>query len=219
MSNLSSDYDDDSEDIDYDENEKEIVPSEYVEALVRLAAGRYNKGGSLASRLEKLVEKNLRPVLGKVVDQTSFRSHLSEKVVQKFLSRKRRRLKEVFEFYAAKNQTDKGVETSDTIDIGECTTFCRDFKLGVPDRVIARLFVCAQNEEDDGKDETSLLDEKSELSYDEFLELLCALACWQKPDPYEPMLKKVTLFVASVLEKHDQINNVGSPSTRRKRKG
>ena len=35
---------------------------------------------------------------------------------------------------------------------------------------------CAQSDEDDGKDDTSMLDEKSELSYGEFLGLVCARA-------------------------------------------
>ena len=127
--------------------------------------------------------------------------------------------KDLFVFYAGKDQTDKGVATSDSIDIGECTTFCRDFDLGVPDRVIGRLFACAQSDEDDGNDDTSMLDEKSELSYDEFLELICALACWLSPDPYEPMLKKVSVFVKDVLKKHEDLNCVGTSKRRRKKHG
>ena len=165
------------------------MPSEFVEALVRLAAARYRRGGSIAERLEKVIEKNLRPVSGKVMDKTSFRSRVTGKLVQTFLFKKRRSLRDLFDFYARKNQTDEGVATSDTIDIGECTAFCRDFNLGVPDRVIARLFACAQSDEDDGKDDTSMLDEKSELSYGEFLELVCALVLAQS-DPYDPMLKR-----------------------------
>jgi hypothetical protein len=202
-------------DFEEDENDKEIVPSEFVEALVRLAAARYTRSGTLAERLEKLIENNLRPVLGKVMDTTTFRSRMTGKLVQTFLSKKKRSLKDLFVFYAGKDQTDKGVATTDSIDIGECTTFCRDFDLGVPDRVIGRLFACAQSDEDDGKEDTSMLDEKSELSYDEFLELLGALACWRSPDPYEPMLKKVSVFVKEVLQKHEDLNCVGTSKRRR----
>ena len=74
-----------------------------------------------SERLEKVIEKNLRPVSGKVMDKTSFRSRVTGKLVQTFLFKKRRSLRDLFE----------------KREMGNAHFCLRDFNLGVPNRVIA----------------------------------------------------------------------------------
>jgi hypothetical protein len=106
---------------------------------------------------------------------------VSNELVQNVLKRKRRRMKVMFEFYASKDDSDGAVHHFDTINIGECVLMCRELALNIPDRIISRLFASVQGDEDDGNDETSMLEEKGELTYTEFSEFMGALSAWTRP--------------------------------------
>ena len=201
------------EDFEGDENDKEIVPQEFIEALLRLAVARY-KRGTLAQRLAMLFERNVAPLSSNVNDNTTLRAAMSEELVQNVLKRKRKRLTDLFLCYAARDDSDDAVAHSETINIGECTQMCRELSMNVPDRIIARLFACVQGDADDGNDDTSMQEEQGELTYTEFVELLGALAAWKRPDPYNPLSKKLNEFLDVVLKVHENINNVGQSKKR-----
>ena len=50
---------------------------------------------------------------------------MSNELVQHVLTRKKRRLKAMFEFYASKDDSDDAVHHLDTININECIGMCR----------------------------------------------------------------------------------------------
>lgn len=64
---------DDDEEMIADENDKEIVPSEFVEALLRLSAAKF-KRGTLAQRMTQLYHDHLMPLSSNVTDNTTHRS-------------------------------------------------------------------------------------------------------------------------------------------------
>ena len=98
--------------------------------------------------------------------------------IEQVLKKKRKKLKLFFLFYSAKDDSDDAVKHSTTMNINECIQLCREMHLNVPDRVISRLFACVQGDEDDDDDETSMLEEKGELTYTEFAEFMSAVASW-----------------------------------------
>ena len=67
------DEDDDDEEMIADENDKEIVPSEFVEALLRLSTAKF-KRGTLAQRMTQLYHDHMMPLSSNVSDNTTHRS-------------------------------------------------------------------------------------------------------------------------------------------------
>ena len=209
--------DDFEDDFEGDENDKEIVPQEFIEALLRLSVARYKKG-TMAVRVSNVYENLLLPLSSNVNDNTTLRAALSDELVQNVFNKKKRKLKDLFLCYAARDDSDDAVAHSDTINISECIQMCRELSMNIPDRIIARLFACVQGDEDDGDDDTSMLEEQGELTYTEFSELLGALAAWTQPDPYSPLSKKLTVFLNGILNTHEDINAAYLQQSKKRRK-
>ena len=79
-------HEDDDEEDDYeaDENDKEMVPQEFVEALLRLSVAKYHrkKSMTMAARLEKIIEDYMIPLSAVVSDNISFRAEMTHELVQ-----------------------------------------------------------------------------------------------------------------------------------------
>ena len=194
---------DEDEDYEGDDNDKEIVPQEFVESydwlffyswilllynafelwidflhcffsfrLLRLSVGKYSKKGTMAARLEYMYEHLLMPLSSNVSDNVSFRETMTHELVVGVLKKKRKKLNQMFLFYAAKDDSDDAVKHSDTMNINECIQLCRELTLNVPDRHISRLFACVQGDEDDDNDDTSMLEEKVTITNNYYKQLL-----------------------------------------------
>jgi hypothetical protein len=249
-----TDDDDEEENYEEDDNDKEIVPQEFIEALLRLSVAKYNtktksKHLTMGNRLEYLYETLLSPLSSNVSDAVTFRLMMTDEMVQavsiydtyaflscarlffdnsfftnkkhssvKVYKKKRKKLKLLFLFYSAKDDSDDAIANVDTMNMKECIQMCRDLSFNVPDRHISRLFACVQGDEDDNNEETTMLEEKGELTYTEFLEFLSAISVWKNSDPYIPLSKKLNDFLVDTINKHEDVNNISITASKRLRK-
>eukprot|EP00002_Diphylleia_rotans_P011755 TRINITY_DN2311_c0_g1_i6.p1 TRINITY_DN2311_c0_g1~~TRINITY_DN2311_c0_g1_i6.p1 ORF type:complete len:222 (+),score=55.86 TRINITY_DN2311_c0_g1_i6:430-1095(+) len=115
-----------------DENnpDKELIPAEFVECLLRISAAKWSKTTlPLHMRLQKLIKENIIPKAGKT-DATRFRKEIYESSVQEVFSKHRMRLEKVFLYYARQDvQTETSKQHTDTLNISEFHQMCKECAL------------------------------------------------------------------------------------------
>jgi hypothetical protein len=130
----------DEEEDDANENpDEEFIPSEFSEAIIRLACKKFSRPYSVADRTVLLMEVNMASamlsnlsnlsisgqtyVLKNAMRSEKFREALSQPKVKEVFSRYKACLRRVFRYYAAGGQNPKKGEKrqkgDDTMDLGE----------------------------------------------------------------------------------------------------
>ena len=151
-------------------------------------------------------------------DIDAFRSQMKEENVRKLFKTYGRKLKAIFLHYATLESVNTNEEAfTNTIDLHEFLLMLRQGILLKPEGPIShdevrQIFNAAQNEMDTHTDkqhkashtymdkerlESQKVDDasESEIVYPEFLEAVCALACYRITDPYRTFYDKVHTFV------------------------
>ena len=184
---------------------RSLTKLEFVECLVRCAYSRFHSSTTttLKDCVEILFNKHLLPFAQRS-DVDAFRKRIHEPQIQLCFQKYETQLKFVFIEKAG---------TDGVIQLDEFTNFLK--KKGVvnsqlPAKKIMKIFNCVQNNsdnnvgggdddiDDDDDDETA----DCEMTFDEFLESLAAVACFYMPDPYICLEQRVEVFFLTKVIDH-----------------
>ena len=180
---------------------EELPSKKFVVCLLRLASYRYSSG-TLPERLERMMEMEVIPNACST-ETDRFRETLHTDKVEAMLDRFRKPLKMLFRHYAADDQSGAAALATDTMNVQELQTMCRDLKLVGPRlslRACRTIFAFVQQEEaalEDNEDADD--DDESEMVFAEFREATAALSVWMRPDPYEKMADKIRNFLCETV--------------------
>eukprot|EP00002_Diphylleia_rotans_P028459 TRINITY_DN5746_c0_g2_i5.p1 TRINITY_DN5746_c0_g2~~TRINITY_DN5746_c0_g2_i5.p1 ORF type:complete len:970 (+),score=205.77 TRINITY_DN5746_c0_g2_i5:73-2982(+) len=159
---------------DDDENpDRELIPSEFIESLIRIGAAKHSKTApSISIRLQKLLSENVLPRASKS-DATKFRREIYDAPVQSVLMKHRAKLERIFLFYARQDQkTDTSKKHLDTINVNEFYQMCKEcnyidssFSIRNVNTIFGNIQI------DDETKKVSAEDKFQELIFPEFLEV------------------------------------------------
>lgn len=206
-----------------------LTPSQFLDAVIRISNAKYLVAlpETLASRVKECVEKDiLTGACRTVVDE--FRKQLSSEAVRNVFKSHKGKLSTLFRRYATleTDQTRGGgtgtaAHTQSNKDEGappppntfqmslpQFISLLTDAKivfgdsgshLGITLQRVKLLFKHVQQDDDHGHDADSDAGHSDQLTYQELLESLGALACWSYPDPFMPIAVKIAAFLENTL--------------------
>lgn len=179
---------------------RELVPPEFAEALVRLAAHQYPHSSSLAEALKRLLCDDVLPNAARTEHdafRTSINSHKSRLVFQ----RHRPQLKRLFTAYAAADRSRGAFAHTDTINVKEFLQLIKDCRLmensALTEKTVRQIFNEVQQVDD--QDEGPETGGDNELVYSEFLEGLAAVSCFKLCNPYLPFDQRLEQFLRDAV--------------------
>ena len=179
--------------------DRSLTSNEFVEALIRCANARFltAQTTTLKECAEALFSRHLLPFAQRS-DVDEFRKKLSEKRVQAIYDKYQLKLKIVFLQKAGMD----GV-----IQLDEFTKFLKEkgvVNKKFPAKMVVKIFNCVQDEGEpipEGEDEDEC-PEDCEMTYQEFLEALAAVACFHQPDPYVCLEQRLEIFFLTSVVDH-----------------
>ena len=182
---------------DEDNPDTELMPAEYVEVIVRMAAGRAAKGTALPEAVRELVERQILPNACKS-DAEQFRGMLKAKEFVAVMDKHRKSIRKIFMKYSGADLSDKdGL----TMNRKECTQLFKDALQiggGFDFADIKRIFGNVQDLEGNAGDDAG---DDEELVFTEFLELLVCVCIYRDPNPFMPLDKRFDRYVTQELIK------------------
>ena len=202
-------------------DERQLLPSEFIEAVVRVAAGRYAKHDcEVADKVQMLME-NFVIKYAFQADLGSFRRELLLPTNNIVFVRFHKHLKAVFVHYMTLPSV-KQPRIKDCWTWEVFRSFCRDARdiISWNQHRLAVLFLSVQRETDirtawvandaavakaGGGPKRGMFDDEpdpsqpnpgtTEISFDEYCEIIGALAVVHAPDPYLPLNQRVAVYL------------------------
>ena len=176
------------EEEDLNNPNKELIPAEFVEALIRIADKKFPEG-SLAQKFEMLLAQNVFKYAAQM-DPSSFRKNIGSEEMNDVFKRFQRPLKLIFAHYASKG-TKLAYVTS--MHPNEFVTLMKDTVCSptLQTNQVQSILNCVQ-EIETGEGE-------SDMVYSEYLEAIACVCVYIDPNPYIPMHKKVSSFITKEL--------------------
>jgi hypothetical protein len=182
-----------------------LNPSEYIEALVRLAAAKYTASDDILPRkVKRLVDHHVLPHAQRS-DVDNFRRSLRTEEMQSVLKKHESNLMSTFKKYAQAELSHKAASATfgdvhkDTINYSEFSVFMKDKKLldaTLSNKMVVGIFNNVQSEaEAVSEDDMMAL----EMDYGEFCEAIIAIAAWKMPSPFLAFDQRVDTFLSMVL--------------------
>ena len=205
------------------DDERIMMPSEFVEALIRLAHHQKTSKGSasLSGEFRTIVEDKIFPNAGKYDDVSGFRAQFNRKGVQDLFRKQAiaRKLKAVFAHYAdiayhhpsAKN-IHEGV-----MDLRTFSQLCKECGLTDKQFPVQRVPLIFTNIQI--ADDSTTPDDESELVYAEFLEGIAAISCFKHSNPFQPMEQRISDFLTHSFFPSVSHLLPDEPGRRRKKRG
>ena len=182
-----------------------LNPSEWVEALVRCANGKYLEEKSLYKKIKRLIEVHVLPHAQRS-DVDAFRRNMKTEEMSQVLKKHEDNLLATFKKYAQAElshgvQSTFGDVSKDTINVNEFNVFMKEKKLldsSLSNKMVLGIFNNVQSE-GDALNENDL--ESLEMDYSEFTEAIIAIAAWKMPSPFLAFDQRVDMFLSNVLFK------------------
>jgi len=172
----------------------ELVPSEFVELLARIALDKYQT--EPASCLNKLIEEHVLKY--SAVNSDYLREYISSLAFQAVLKRLGKDIFAVFEYYSRMNSKCRNGKKDELfLSSREFIKLMDDmdmFKIIEPKRV-RLIFRRAQTADDDADAD----DDEDALSFEEFLEAISVVALHTNADPYLPIATRIERFLVEEL--------------------
>jgi hypothetical protein len=186
--------------------DKELVPTEFVEGLVRIAFQKFNPRNNVATP-KKGPKESVSAATAKLIDQYikgnvvqlltgNYRKKLRDPLLKLALKETNSTLQKIFKKYSSSS-----IEGGKTLNIKEWALFNREFKLcnaRYDSRAMQTAFIKSQDDPDSS--ESGDGNSNAEMIYAEFVEAIVTVACYKYPGPFMTIDKK-----ASHLAKHDLI--------------
>eukprot|EP01065_Artemidia_motanka_P005942 TRINITY_DN1288_c0_g2_i1.p1 TRINITY_DN1288_c0_g2~~TRINITY_DN1288_c0_g2_i1.p1 ORF type:complete len:1152 (+),score=346.05 TRINITY_DN1288_c0_g2_i1:496-3456(+) len=192
---------DSSEEGDEDDQnpDSELIPSEFVECLIRMADARVTSEPGLHTRFEMFLNDSVIPRAARS-DMAKFRKEVYEVEVQMVLRRYAPELQKIFRFYASQDKKNSVARRTRTIAASEFVALLRDANLLMPpldEKAVAVIFSAMQGQQ--GSDDAADVSRNDEAVYHEFAESLVAVAVYKFPTPYTPLDNRVEHLLSAHL--------------------
>jgi hypothetical protein len=187
--------DDDADDENEENSETELIPSEFVECLVRIAERKF-PGKMLHERFEQLMSVHVIPFACKS-DTDKFKKEIHSAQTQTAVQKYQKDLVKVFNFYAKGNPAAPGGKASN-----------KKTKMMVLHDFVH--FVKEANIMSQALDETSVTsvfntvsssseEINKEIDHREFLEAVVCMSVFKVPSPFIPLDKKVEVLSSNLI--------------------
>jgi len=179
----------------------ELVPSEYVELLARIALDKYPSLEPPAA-LQKLIEEHV--LRYSAVNSDYLREYIASDDFKRVMKRLGSKLHAIFEFYSRMNARCRDV------DKDELFLSSREFLRLLDDagtskvvnptraRLIFRRAQSADDEDDGDANEDA-------LEFEEFLEAISVIALHQNADPYLPIATRIEEYLMDLVANNTKI--------------
>jgi len=182
--------------------DSELEGHEFVEAIIRLAVCKYKKTNTMdwETKFEQFYIKDLLPQ-AKQTNKVGFREEvLTDIQIKNVYKRNRVKLKRLFNHFSAMDTSNLNVSnahTSSSMNVKELITMARQLDIMKPgmltDTTVRTLF--SQVQLSDGME----AEDDEEMNFEEFKEVLCAMAFIWLPNPWTPGHKKLKTFFSDIF--------------------
>eukprot|EP00658_Telonema_sp_P-2_P079143 TRINITY_DN7578_c0_g2_i1.p1 TRINITY_DN7578_c0_g2~~TRINITY_DN7578_c0_g2_i1.p1 ORF type:complete len:421 (-),score=60.41 TRINITY_DN7578_c0_g2_i1:32-1294(-) len=191
---VESGVEDESEE-DEDNPITELIPSEFVECIVRIGDQKM-PGRTITERVEALLTSNLKSFGSKQAHMNKFRREVYDKTCQIVVERYTRDLARVFNYFA--KQGDKSPDRhakkaqSKYVTQHDIMTIMRDGGVlqGSIDEGIVNTVIRSVMGEDGGADN---------VAFHDFMECLAATSVFKVPNPFVPLDKKLEVTLSHLI--------------------
>ena len=180
-----------------DNPDTELMPAEYVEAIVRLAWGRAGEKGELHEVVEKFIEQQILPNACKS-DAEQFRRMLKEPDFAAVLATHRPALRKIFIKYSGADASDADGLTMNLKEVAQLFKDSLQISGGFTHHDVKKIFGNVQDAEGNDGDGA---DDDDELVFTEFIELLVCTCVYRDPNPFMPLDKRFSAYVTKDLVK------------------
>jgi hypothetical protein len=184
--------------------DSELEGHEFVEALIRLAVCKYKKSTTTdwETKFETFYIKDLLPH-SKKTNKAGFREKVMTNIQMKeIIKQYHTKLKKIFVHFAAVDTSNLNItnqHTSNTVNVKELVIMARSLGMMRPgiltDSVVRTLFSHVQLNEDS----SDAAADEDEMNFEEFKEVLCAIAFMLFPDPWTPAHKRLKMFFEDIF--------------------
>ena len=185
--------DDGAEEAEEEENTTtELVPSEFVECLVRMSDVKF-PGKMLHERFQAMMTQTLLPYACKN-DTDKFMREVQLPETQVALQRYHKDLNKVFAFYGKPSAHGGGKRTK-MMTLPDFTAFVKDALLlggGLDEDCVATVFTTLSSSPEDIV--------PREINLHEFVHAVVCLAAYKVPSPFAGLDKKVDVMVSSLIQ-------------------
>lgn len=193
--------DDEGDEAELYNPDDELVPSEYVELLARIAVEKYPAVDPPAA-LQRLIEEHV--LRYSAVNSDYLREYIASDDFKRVMKRLGSKLHAIFEFYSRMNARCRDVKKEDLfLSSREFLRLLDDAgtsKVVNPTR--ARLIFRRAQSADDEDDGDSCEDA---LEFEEFLEAISVIALHQYADPYLPIATRIEEYLMNLVEQNSKI--------------
>ncbi|KAK3258269.1 hypothetical protein CYMTET_32678, partial [Cymbomonas tetramitiformis] len=176
--------------------DREFVPEEFTEALIRIAAVKFKDSHkTLAGRLEALILGPMSSEAGRC-DTSIFRAMVGLPETQAVLQKHGGHLELIFAHYAA----EEGIVGMGTMSISEYKAFLKDCKIfndTFNDTAMNVIFGNVLDARGGGGG-----DDEPELGFGEFLEAVAAIVQYRMCNPYQPFPQRLDNFITRNIIPH-----------------
>lgn len=170
-----------------------MVGSEFVEALVRIAAAKFvSTRVALSDKFSELMEQEVLPNALRSQSEI-FRAEVAAPKVREVFQRHKPELQRVFRYYTSMN-TLRGQQS--TLSLKEFVVLAKDCKLigsFISEHTLKQVLVNLQREVEPGSENDLRAD------FSDFQEAIAALTEYVICNPYVPLNKRVEQFINEML--------------------
>jgi hypothetical protein len=181
---------DDGELEDEENSETELIPSEFVECLVRIAEKKF-AGKMLHERFQQFMQMHVVPFACKS-DTDKFKKEIHSAQTQTSVQKYQKDLVKVFNYYAKGNRT-AGKKKSKTMVLGDFQHFLKEavvMSQALDETAAASVFNTVSS---------SAEESNKEIDHREFLEAIVCMSVFKTPSPFIPLDKKVEVISSAVI--------------------
>jgi len=189
----SHEHKDDLDDVeveDEENSETELIPSEFVECLIRIADRKF-PGKQLHERFQHFMDVHVVPFACKS-DTDKFKKEIQSAQTQTAVQKYQRELVKVFNYYA-KGSRQTGKKKTKTMLLENFVHFMKEacvMSQSLDESAAASVFSTVSTSPDEAN---------KEIDHREFLEAVVCMAVFKTPSPFVPLDKKVEVISSAVI--------------------
>eukprot|EP00949_MAST-11_sp_MAST-11-sp1_P003113 g3113.t1 len=179
----------------------QLLPAQFTEAIIRIAAARYSDEPSLCRRVRRLVEEKIVSH-ARSSDADNWRYKLTSDDVQRVLAGHHKRILDCFKYWSGNDS--KGLSLS------KWKSMCSNLRItGKKSRVSVRnveeLFFATRHACPKYNQMRGSRQATRKMKRKEFFEVVAALAVFEHPSPHDSLAQRIHTFcVKKLLESHDK---------------
>eukprot|EP00854_Cymbomonas_tetramitiformis_P011761 gene11761-13884_t len=187
---------------DDDNPDNEMMPKEFMEALIVIASKRFKGSARISTKFKQLLGELVLPNAC-TSDQEEFRNMLNAPEVRDVMNCYRDNLRKVFaKFSGADKTTSAAAASGGTMNMKEVIILlkeCRVLGAGVDNSDVKNIF--GEVQDNTGNESENAEEDESELVFTEFIEFMATCCIYKYPNPYKPLHKRLDQFFGEEILK------------------